>query len=254
MTEPREQQARAVRWLYSEAGQAYLRCEQKMLDRALSSFCGVHLLQLSILDNINLVSQNQISHSFSMAPYPVPDSGHAALASFDSLPLEQHSLDCVVLHHVLEFALDPHAILREAARVIRPEGQLVIVSFNPWSVFFAQQLFSRHFKRRSWHMQALSTAKLSDWLRLLDFAIASTDYCWHLPKLDSGVSARRLEKYQSPLAGITRPFGAGALLAAKKRHSTLTPVRKRWADLSHGLAVPIIKPSTRAAMQADDEQ
>jgi ubiquinone/menaquinone biosynthesis C-methylase UbiE len=36
---------------------------------------------------------------------------------------------------VLEFAAEPHAILREVDRVMMPVGRLVIVGFNPWSLW-----------------------------------------------------------------------------------------------------------------------
>jgi ubiquinone/menaquinone biosynthesis C-methylase UbiE len=37
----------------------------------------------------------------------------------------------VLLPHTLEFTDYPHQILREVARVLRPEGQVIIASFNP---------------------------------------------------------------------------------------------------------------------------
>ena len=47
------------------------------------------------------------------------------------LPLASQSMDLVVMPHVLEFSKDPHQILREAERVLMPEGQIIIAGFNP---------------------------------------------------------------------------------------------------------------------------
>ena len=47
------------------------------------------------------------------------------------LPLPESTFDLLVLPHALEFTDDPHRLLREAYRVVRPEGQIVIAGFNP---------------------------------------------------------------------------------------------------------------------------
>jgi SAM-dependent methyltransferase len=54
---------------------------------------------------------------------------------YTALPFAAASLDLVVLPHVLEFASNPHQVLREVERVLVPEGQVVIAGFNPLSLF-----------------------------------------------------------------------------------------------------------------------
>jgi len=38
--------------------------------------------------------------------------------------------------HTLEFTNDPHQVLREVDRVLIPEGHVVILAFNPWSLWY----------------------------------------------------------------------------------------------------------------------
>jgi SAM-dependent methyltransferase len=58
---------------------------------------------------------------------------------FAELPFASQSLDLVVLPHVLEFAAEPHQVLREVERVLIPEGQVIICGFNPASLWGARQ-------------------------------------------------------------------------------------------------------------------
>ena len=50
---------------------------------------------------------------------------------FVALPLDEMSVDTVVMHQVLHFAHEPGRVIAEAARVLRPGGHLLIVDFAP---------------------------------------------------------------------------------------------------------------------------
>lgn len=61
------------------------------------------------------------------------------------LPLPAASADAVTLHQVLHYALDPAALVAEAARVLRPGGALVVVDFAPHDL---EALRDQHAHRR----------------------------------------------------------------------------------------------------------
>jgi len=61
------------------------------------------------------------------------------------LPLPAESFDAAVFHQVLHYAEDPVRALREASRVLRPGGRLVIVDFAPHEV---EALRAEHAHRR----------------------------------------------------------------------------------------------------------
>lgn len=66
---------------------------------------------------------------------------HAQVRQADmySLPLAAQSVDVAVIHQVLHFADDPGAVIAEAARVLVPGGQLVVVDFAPHDLEFLRK-------------------------------------------------------------------------------------------------------------------
>jgi SAM-dependent methyltransferase len=78
--------------------------------------------------------------------------------------IDSNSLDYIVLPHVLEFSLDPHAILREAERCLRPSGYIAITAFNPHSLLGLQAGHIELGYRQQW----LTRRRLLDWAQLLN--------------------------------------------------------------------------------------
>jgi ubiquinone/menaquinone biosynthesis C-methylase UbiE len=104
---------------------------------------------------------------------------------FDSLPFPNQSLDLVVLPHALELAHDPHQTLREVERVLVPEGRVVILGFNPTSLWGMRQRMGRLRQgmggRKPLFLprtgEFIGYWRLRDWLRLLSFEVDGGGQC-----------------------------------------------------------------------------
>jgi len=56
-----------------------------------------------------------------------------------ALSLQDQSADAVIMHQVLHFLSDPALAIREAARVLKPGGKLLIVDFAPHALEFLRE-------------------------------------------------------------------------------------------------------------------
>jgi len=62
-------------------------------------------------------------------------SPRISVGSVEALPLEDDSFDLVFSHEVLEHVADDSQAIREAARVLRPGGQIILFAPNRWYPF-----------------------------------------------------------------------------------------------------------------------
>jgi SAM-dependent methyltransferase len=162
----------------------------------------------------------------------------------DKLPLETASVDLVYLAHSLEFASNPHEVLREAYRILRPDGHLIITMFNPLSSWGAWRTLAKIGKGMPWVADFMSAPKLKDWLALLGFDIMRINYFgFNLPFGSCG-AADKLSLCERLGQRLELPFGAAYLIEASKRVMPLTPVAQAWQAAKPDIVVDdVIEPT-----------
>ncbi len=236
-------------WLLSPAGEYLLAWEQRHLDEAVADLFGFHALQLG-LPELDALRANRMPHRWlateslpvgpdeAAAEAPVLDSvidieslPRPATATlhchFDSLPFDSASLDLVVLPHSLELARDPHLALREVERVLVPEGRVIIVGFNPASLWGLRQRFGR--LRRALSLgpertlflpsagEFIGYRRLRDWLRLLSFEVESGRFGCYVPPVTSAKWVSRFGWMERAGNHWWPVFGALYYIVAVKR-------------------------------------
>jgi SAM-dependent methyltransferase len=174
-------------WLSTPQGEYVLEWERGQFDSAVEDVFGFRAVQVG-LPEIDFLRHNRIPHRFSLALEP----GASLAADPLQLPLASQSVDLVALPHVLEGHEHPHEVLREAERVLIPEGQVVISGFNTASLWRLRQIFAGRQRSAPWDLKFIGLVRLRDWLRVLGFELNGGKFGCYAPPF---AEARWLERF-----------------------------------------------------------
>lgn len=254
-------------WLKTPPGAYLLAWERAHFDLAVSDIFGYHALQLG-LPELDALQANRMPHKWLAQTFlpgqPTPPNAQgyplngmaagiissprvALLADADALPFPESSLDLVVLPHTLELGRDPHSSLREVARVLVPEGRVVISGFNPTSLWGLRQRRARLYRRFGHGELFLPQAgeyigywRLRDWLRLLNFEVESAHFGCYRPALASQQWLDRFDWMDAAGERWWPIFGAVYFLVAVKRVRGMRLLEPAWKSRKAPVPAPAV--------------
>jgi SAM-dependent methyltransferase len=245
-------------WLQTPAG-VYLRAwEQRCLDNLTADIFGFNAVQIG-MPQIDALAANRMPHKLladrrvrspSAATAPPASTASPPLRpvaltlDYTELPFASHSMDLVVLPHVLEFSTDPHQVLREVERVLIPEGQVIICGFNPASLWGARHVMRRvggaSFLPRT--EELITMPRMKDWLKLLNMTASQSHFGCYAP-------ACRTEKWLQRYAFMDNAgprwwpfFGGVYIVQAIKRVKGMHLIGPAWTKKS--AATQVVVPAT----------
>ena len=224
-------------WLQTPAGTYLLAWEQKHIDAAVADVFGFHAVQLGVpqlhalranrMPDRWLALDGDLSQAEGETATETSTHAVAVRCDFDALPFDNVSLDLVVLPHTLELARDPHLALREVERVLRPEGRVVVIGFNPNSLWGLRQRASHLGERLGASRtpalilpssgEFLAHRRLRDWLHLLSFEVESGSFGGYRPPFRSEKWLSRFEWTERAGDRWWPMLGAVYMLTAVKR-------------------------------------
>lgn len=175
-------------WLMQPAGDYICAWEQAQFDLLTADIFGFHALQIG-LPQLPALAASRMPHQWQTASSFPNQNTKARQAvvlvhDFEELPFDSQSIDLIVLPHVLEFAKEPHQILREVDRILIPEGRVIITGMNRVSLWGGRQFFGRLIKRHFLPEEGefIGPHRLRDWLKLLSMEVGQTRFgCYALP-------------------------------------------------------------------------
>lgn len=217
-------------WLGTPLGHYVKSWEQKRLDVLSADIFGFKALQVGLpeVDGLraNRMSEKWFSDVRGLSGFDTHNSLFTLSHDIKEFPFESNSLDLVILPHTLEFSQEPYQTLCEAARVLIPEGQLIVSGFNPVSLWGLRQATAGWVGKRFLPQEAelISLSRIKDWLKLLNLE-ANRGYCGcYLPPLSSSKARERYAFMDKAGDRWWPSFGGVYLLQAVKRVHGMTLV------------------------------
>lgn len=224
-------------WFLTPAGRYMAQWSLETADSLLLDVFGLQAAQVGC-QTLDFLAHNRIQHRFRCAApgLSVDNNGGNTPIGLQTdaaaLPFAADSLDLLVLPFVLEFHNNPHQVLREAHRVLRPKGQLLVLGFNPLSLWGLRNSISHALAPGKtafpWPGNYLGIHRLKDWLKLLDFEVARGHFGCYAPPCRSERAFGHLHWLE--LAGDRWWGFAGGCyaLTAVKRVAGLTLLTPSW--------------------------
>lgn len=192
-------------------------------------FFGYYLLKIGALSGFVDTQLCTINNQVTLSEHKsTNNTDKTVFAEVDDLPIIKHSVDVVLLSHVLEFSLDPHHVIREANRALIPNGYLVITGYNAISLSGLNQFIPYRRRQSPWNERFFSPMRVKDWLQLMGFEILTDKRCLHSSlanNISQGIVARNWRTFAQQ---YFTSLGSIYVIVAKKRVLPLTPIKPKW--------------------------
>lgn len=198
---------------------------EKSLEETSRRLFGYYLVRLG-----NLSSQTALTHcpiKYVVNQTEQPDASSHVISTSRALPFLENSVDAFLLAHELDFAQDPHQILREVDRTITPSGYVIITGFNPCSAAGVFKYLPINRKNILHDARFFSSGRIKDWLNLLSFEVVEhqhlvfSELFFERKFNPEGRWYKRCQKYLSFCSSIY-------ILVAKKRVMPMSIIKPAW--------------------------
>jgi SAM-dependent methyltransferase len=208
-------------WYQTPRGKLLKELETDYLKKAITVSCQQHILQIG-----GLGWESEFIDCSLYKNYTILDAkglgcemARKIRAKAYSLPIQTDSMDMVIVPHLLEFDTHRFQTMREIERILKPEGILVILNFNPLSFWVRYQFLWDKKLADSWGGHFIFRSRMFDWLKLLNFEVTVSS----IFNLDTVLS----KQGKSINDGFSFFYTAYAVKAIKRRYNIipLTPIK-----------------------------
>jgi len=235
-------------WYLSETGQYLLGEVESRLSPMLATTFGYYSLQMGCAGlSGQLQKACRVKHQFTLGEAEAVAQIEASPAM---LPIASDSVDLVILMHHLSNSSEPHAVLREVFRILIPEGKLVIIDFNPVSMWGLRHMLQSWLEHVPFKGHFYTAKRIDDWMRLLGFDQNALYRVGYQPPIQKPGLVRHLSWLEKGMRNWMPLLGSLNVMVYNKSISPMTPVRHRWVTRKL-LPGKIARPSVGRGMKYD---
>jgi SAM-dependent methyltransferase len=221
--------------------------EMAIYEQSVANVFGFHALQFG-WPGYDLLSQCRIPYKHYLNVQYSTNTSLVCESEF--LPFSENSVDLVCMPHILEQCHDPQQALREAFRVLVPEGTLILTGITPISCLGLRAKVG-WFKQVGQFKRLFTARRIREWLSVLGFEVVQNHHLMHaFPINDINWLERQLwlEKFGAYTCGMT---GGVYFLVAKKRVLNVRLLKPDWkkSPLNQALQVQKGRPRVQNRVQ-----
>ena len=232
-------------WLTESLGSNLLETEKNFLFNSLAAYFGKHTVLIGVPNQHSLLKASVTAYQTLLTPLTSKLAEIKVIESdFHELPIASGVVDLVILPHSLEYLDNPRQLLNEACRVVKPEGHIIILGFNPVSLWGLKKAMTRK-KNTPWKNDFILARTVIKWLKLADFELVKQTYILHRPPVRNHSMYARFKIFDLLGQKIFQPLGGVYILVAKAKVVSLTPIRLRWKQTFSSVRVSMPGPSMR---------
>lgn len=186
---------------------------------------GYHCVKLGSLSSQISLLNSTIQHQVTCSTHA--GKKHHVIGKSEHLPFQNNSVDAFYILGELDFAQDPHQILREIDRAITSDGRLVLAGFNPLSIAGIVKYLPINRKNILHKGRFFTAGRIKDWLSLLNFEVVQQDNIVY-----SSLFMRKQFTSQSWVQRVCKRylpwFSSMYIIEARKREIPLSPIKPVW--------------------------
>lgn len=215
-------------WFRTPLGRELAALELQELQEMLAKLNGQTLLQLGDEERLLSSFAQRTPHYFAISQeriiyHKIP----TVHGEFSQLPFPDEVFDLVLLPHSLEQMPTSSPIIEETWRVLAANGHLIIIGFNPWSIWGLWRLFSSP-EQAPWNQHFHSAEKLQRQLiRLQADIILGKTFCFRSPATHKH-SLTTPHWLEQTLQLLFPAFGGAYVLLAKKQLQEPIRLQTKW--------------------------
>jgi len=214
-------------WYEQPLGICLSELENIELTQTLKHCFGQYLLQIGGLAMLPAIKTSAIQHRLIVNNNINQNSSTNFLqASYDALPIQNESVNTIIHWHSLETVSDPKFVLAESWRALALDGHLIIIGFNPWSLWGLKHLFNS--KDFPWNLHFHSAHLICKWVSSVGGEIINAKSLFFRPPLANKQLLENLQWLE--IAGLWLwPYMGGVFfLDIQKKTIPVTPIKLTW--------------------------
>lgn len=201
---------------------------------------GETLVQLGACGDNVWLKKLKFSHQWIVSPFALSNKIQIQ-SELNHLPLDRNSIDCIVAPLTLEPFNSSSSLIDEIDRVLKPMGVVVLLCFNPWSLWGGAMKCGTFTCYRDRTIKMRTPFNLNRMFIQRGYAQISLSHFCYIPPVNN-VSLIKKLSFLDEIGKMLWPFPSGFYCYIAQKYQIVQPTHKLWAKSSAIINYPPLQP------------